>query len=242
MYLIDLSVDVTTPINRMVEQSEWVKLFPGQVPRRVYYTFAKGKPVEITDDKIAKFLMEKYPTIRMTTMEIDKLIARVNGLDYNELKSYGLRYGWNLIDVSIKKEKLQRKIVQALRSYTLPMNAKEFDEFKKKRAEESKYRSERAQKRADTIKKNIAKEKKHDDKLKLAAEKEEKRLDAIRKAEVKRLKKISAKGLKKEQAERAKKRKADAEKEKEMRKTEEETHIADQEQAEKEDKKTKKQE
>lgn len=240
MYLIDLSVDVTTPINRMVEQSEWAKLFPGQVPRRVYYTFAKGKPVEIADDKIAKFLMKKYPTIRITTMEIDKIIANVNGLEYNDLKSYGLRYGWSLADVSIKTEKLQRKIVQALRSYTLPMNAEEFKEFKIKRAEESKYRAEREQKRAETIKKNIAMEKKHEDSLKLAEEKEESRLNKIRKAVVKTLKKISDKGIKEEKAERDRIRKANDDKEAEMREEEEKTHRANKEQSDEEDQKNKK--
>lgn len=241
MYLIDLSVDVTTPINRMVEQDEWAKLFPRQgPPRRVYYTFAHGKPVNIPGEVIAKFLMKKYPSIRLTTMEIDKVIAKVNSMGYNDLKSYGLRYGWSLSDVSITQEKLQKKIVQALRSYTLPMNAKEFKEFKEKRAEESKHRAERAQKRAETIKKKIAMEKKREDSLKLVEEKEETRLNKIRKAVVKTLKKISDTGIKEEKAERDRIRKANDDKEALMRKEEEETRIANKEQSDKKDQETKK--
>jgi len=132
MYLIDVKVNKTTPINREISQEDWKKIYPKQTPRRVYYTFAHGKPTEVKEIEIANYLMEKFPTIRMTELEVDKVIAGLHDLSYEDLKRYGVRYGWNIVDISIKRDALTAKIKEQLINYVFPMNDKEYAEFQKK--------------------------------------------------------------------------------------------------------------
>lgn len=174
MYLIDASIDPSTPVNRLITQEEWAKIFPGQVPRRVYYTFAMGKPVKIDDKKIADYLMKKYPTIRLTTAEIDNIIAETAQLSYDELKSYGLRYGWTLKDVCIKKDVLLNKILTCLRNYILPMTDEQYAKLKEERkviaAEKAEREKEEARIAKENEEKELALEKKREKEKALAEE------------------------------------------------------------------------
>lgn len=137
MYLVDISIDPTTPKNRDVTQIEWARLFPGEPPRRVYFTFKRGIPVKVEPDKLAKFLMKKFPTVRVTAEDLQDLIAKVYKLNYNELKAMGLKYGWSLKDVSVTKVKLIHKIHEQLQNFVLPMTPDQYKVHKKVQTEKA---------------------------------------------------------------------------------------------------------